>query len=161
MGVPQWAQSGTQGSGETVAVSNRPEINLIQNSSSTTVAASGGAETIEVYAPTGSVYQAFGMHLEVGSTGGSTGADHLFDVTTQSKGGTQGRSDAQNAIKWNHGEWQTADTPIPSDPTAAYQAMDNLRATENGPIRILYKNLTDASQTKTRTMDLLFEEVSY
>lgn len=161
MGRPQFAQSGTQGSGQTVAVNNRPEIESITQNQSGDLAA-GGGEITEIYAPTGAVYQVTNAFLRGKAIGSATSGRHEIIVKSAGSNVMVGGSVYNSVVEWDQGYWSTADErQYPPNEVVALQLMHNLRATENRPLGIVYKNNTDATQTQERSVSFDVIEESY
>lgn len=162
MGRPQFAQQGTRGSGDTVAVSDRPEITNVDASTSSSIA-SGNSEQTEIYAPTGSLYFPMAMWIRCDADADATTGNHQFIVRTSGnvKVG-KGRSTYNTAINYQHQHWHTADhTQYPNDEAAQAMIPERMAATENEPITIGYYNNTDVAQENNRRRQLTMKEVTY
>jgi len=161
-GRPDFSQAGTQRSGQTVATNNRPEVEGIIADASTTVAA-GDSETVEVYAPTTAIFNVFAVRQQAPAPDGAASGAHR--VVIKGAGGaraTYAQSSFDQAVNWDYAEFRSADVEQrPSDPVAAVQAIQALKATENEAIVFHYFNSTDDDQTGTREYRLGVEEVSY
>lgn len=164
-GVPAWAQTGTKGSGETVAVHSRPKKAPIdQDTSGTSVAGSGGSETVEVYAPAGSIYRLKALRLRAASIGAATTGTHLFKVimSNPSVDLIRGESNYNSRVQHNFGHWFEADVGTePGTDEAVVSILREQVITENDPLRMFYLNQTDAAQGSDRYYRLHCEEVSY
>lgn len=163
MGRPQFAQAGTKGGGDVVATTNRPEVKHISQTNTASVA-SGASENIEIYAPTGSVYQTQSMRLYVPADGTATSGSHYFVIKSIDNVMALGRGGSvyNSRVYYNFANWKTADNAQePSDGAAQQAIVDNLWATENSPIRIKYGNSTDAAQDNSREYQFVVREDSY
>jgi hypothetical protein len=147
--------------GATLAVQNRPEIeqSITTNTSSL---ASGNSETVEIYAPAGSVYRVIGMLLNAEKDADAAGGAHRFVVETAGQVRMlRGESAHTEAVRFDNGTWDIANndqSPADGDVQTALQA---LTATENEPISIKYINDLDVPQEESRTYRFAFEEVGY
>lgn len=161
MGRPQFAQAGTAGGGQTVAVTERPEISVIDIGSTTDIA-SGGGETIRVYAPTGSVYRAIALRRAMPSNGAATSGTHQFQMFYENPNGTSpdllfGESTYNTNLVFDGSAWRTADSRQEGD----QRSVRALRATENEGMSFYYGNDTDATQTSDVNGAIVVEEVNY
>jgi hypothetical protein len=166
-GRPDFSQPGSQGSGQTVAVSNRPKITKVEQTGTATVG-SGNNEIIELYAPSDAIYRAINMRLELGAgvaPSNPTSGAHEFDVLPAALDASEimmGSSTFDAGLRWKYSEWDMAnDRQKPTNGAAAFNAMKSLVATEDQPIQIYYKNKTDASISLDRDYYFVFEEQSY
>lgn len=160
-GRPDFSQPGTVGSGQTVAVTERPEIVTVDASQTGSVSA-GVTETTEVYAPIGAVYRVVGAKMRVPSDATATTGDHRIFLASGGVESVEGVSAYSSEVFWNHYEWQTADIRArPSNETSKLTALQSLKATENTPMKVKYHNNTDAAQDNDRSYTFVVEEVSY
>lgn len=162
MGRPQFAQPGTNGGGQTVAVQSRPEVtNVVQKKTSSL--ASGSSETIEFYAPTGSVYNVKAMKLKANQDNQWTAGSHLFKVSPVGAFDVlKGQSGYQNSLIFFRSHWASAnEAKNPPDGAAQLLAVQGLQATENSPIRVQYKNDADLAQDNERVYKFVVTEESY
>lgn len=161
-GRPDFSQSGTAGGGQTVAVTNRPEVEGL-NSDQTGSVAAGATETVEIYAPTGALYHVRAMTLNVGFDGTATSGTHEFQVRTAGNiRALIGEANFDAKIAFEGGIWTAANTKQqPSTEAGQVATLINVEATENEPVKVLYTNNTDAAQDNDRLIRLTVEEVSY
>ncbi|POG56682.1 hypothetical protein [Haloferax marisrubri] len=161
-GRAPWGQAGTKESGETLAVNNRPKV-LRKDLTQTSTLTAGESETVELYAPSGSVYTVKGAALIAKPPSGATGGTHFFQVESLGKVAVLlGRSDYTAQVKWNNGHFFTANqTMEPAEESAAIQSFYGSMATADEPVRVEYYNNLDVDQTNERTIEFLIEEVSY
>jgi hypothetical protein len=166
-GRPDFSQPGSRGSGQTVAVSNRPKITKVEQTGTATVG-SGNNEIIELYAPSDAIYRAINMRLELGrgeAPSTPTAGTHEFDVLPAALSASEimkGSSTYDTGLRWKYSMWDLAnDAKRPVNGGAAFNAMKSLVATEDQPIQIYYKNHTDASISLDREYYFVFEEQSY
>lgn len=159
-GIPQFASPGTRGSGETVAVSQRPEIQVIDQNLTSTVT-SGGNEVVEIFAPEGSIYKPISLYVDVDGIDGASGDHFVFIKTYKGVSISFAKASATDGIQFNNSEWRSAAAREPSDTAATLQAIQSARASSEQPIEINYDNATDSDQTAPRTVRLVVEEVSY
>lgn len=161
-GRPDFSQSGTAGGGQTVAVTERPEI-IDNDVTKTANVAAGDVERVEFYAPTGAVWEAQNLYLDAPSDGDAASGDHRF--TVQSASGftvTRGVSNYTEAVRFSLSHWKAAsNSSSPSSDEAQLLAVQGLIATENKPIAVRYVNKMDVAQEKTREYRLPVKEVSY
>lgn len=166
-GRPDFSTPGTRGSGDTVAVSERPEIDQLDLTQTTTVNA-GATETIELYAPTGSIYEPIDLRIMVppvedsdGNT--ATGGGHIMRVRANPDfSSLYGRSSYDTALRFQYGSWFTADqSKYPASDAIAREQMNAQIATENSPLRFEYFNDSDAAQAQNRAILLTVKEMSY
>ena len=164
MGRPQFAQAGTRGNNEAVAVSNRPELEVIETIQSTSIA-SGSGEITDVYAPSGSVYQLNALNIHIDADPDWASGSHIVSLRGAAmKNGQaiQGKSDYTTRLRWQFSEWRNANqTQIPSDTMASLYAMKDIRADENQPMKFKYTNNADAAQDQDREYRLTVLEESY
>ncbi|ADE02824.1 hypothetical protein [Haloferax volcanii] len=160
-GRAPWGQSGTKGSGETLAVNNRPTI-VTKSFGQTATVAAGSKQTTNIYAPEGKVWKVIGMELEAPNPGGDGSGDHFFYVWSAGHVRMMnGGGPDDDAVYWRNSTW-SVNSAAPQDTAASLNALTNLKATESKSIRITYNgnNLT-ADQTGHREIKFVFEEVSY
>lgn len=161
-GRPDFSQPGSQGSGQTVAVSNRPEIHQF-NLNQTADVASGGSQQTDLFAPSGSIYKVRGhfFRADPPSTAAS-GGHEVFLGATNSVGMLKGLSNYNTKLHWVCSRWKSADTEqAPSGEAAAIEALRSVRATENESLYYNYRNNTDVTQTNNRTISIIVEEERY
>ncbi len=160
-GRPDFTTPGTQGSGQTVAVQNRPEIATVDLTDDST-ATPGEYVKSEVYAPTGSIYRLRGMYLRAEPIGsGSTGTHRFYLTNTNGTRTLEGKSQYNSRIIFQYYNWKIVDTQQPDTDAALVGALKSMTATENSPITVVYNNDSDADQVDARDIKLLFEEESY
>jgi hypothetical protein len=159
-GRPDFSQPGTDGGGQTVATNQRPNLKTVELDSDTEVAAAA-SELTEVYAPNGAIWSVVGAKIKVDPDSDATTGIHEFRI--RPAGGKMsfllGRSNYDTLLEFNYLNWNSADTiSLPAGGAAQGQAIRQLRASEDKPIKIRYKNDTDATQENSRTINLLVEE---
>lgn len=162
MGRPQFAQQGTRGSGDTVAVSDRPEVSKV-NATNTSSLASGSNEQTEIYAPSGSVYFPLAIWIRCNADADATSGDHFFIFRTLGnvKVG-KGRADYTGDLNYQHQEWlQANQNQLPTNGPAQSNIPDRMAATENSPMTIGYYNRLDVAQENKRSRELTVKEVMY
>lgn len=161
-GRPDFTTPGSGGSGQTVATTSRPEVTHISQSNTASVAA-GTSETVEIYAPVGSIYRVLSMDLSVAADATATTGDHQFKVQDSHPISVLlGRSSGTTALIWRYGTWRSADLDKrPTDAVVALEQLFRMTATENAPIRVQYTNNTDAAQDNTRRTKMTMQEDSY
>jgi hypothetical protein len=161
-GGPPWSQRGTKGGGQTIAVNNRPKI-VRKDLTQTTTLASGASETVELYAPSGSVYKIRALAITCDVPGTATDGTHYFQIRSLGNVAVLlGRSDYTSHLMWNNGHWFTANVrQEPNTEAAAIESIHGTMATADNPIRIEYWNNLDVDQTNERSIEFLIEEVSY
>lgn len=166
MGRPQFAQAGTDGGGQTVAVTNRPEIEEIHAGVDDPIAGNGTVEVTEIYAPTGSVYNVLNAQIRARNPDAATEGTHRFIIESISNafGVTQCRASYTDTLWFRWNNWMRPDSPLAlypdPDRVSPMDAIQVLKATENAPIRIQYENNTDAENDDNVQM-FLVEEVTY
>lgn len=163
-GRPDFSQPGSQGSGQKVSVTERPELKLLDYYTTTSLA-SGSSERWEVYAPTGSVYRvltAFIFAHDPAGSGATTGSHSAQIRSMDSLGVLYGQSNYNTNLKYDRLTWQTADlADQPKTEAGAAEAERSLRATENNPFVVKYTNDSDVATTEQRDFRIIAEEVSY
>lgn len=160
-GGKPWHQRGTGGSGETVAVTERPEIATIDATQTGSVTA-GTTETVEIYAPTGAVYRPVALNINIVADATWTTGDHYVIVRTAGDlNAMLGKSTYAADVRFQYGEWETDDSGQPATSAGQQAVLSNLKATEKSPIKLRYKNNGDAAQDNDRKYSFSFEEVSY
>jgi len=161
-GRPEFSQPGTQGGGQTVATQNRPNIITLDETQTDTVSV-GGSEVVEVYAPTGSVYNVKAIAMRCQPPDGAADGDHRMYISTS--GGQRvlwGNSKFDNQIRYQYSVWLDANkSQYPNTEAAQALAEKGLKATEIKPIQFNYSNNTDVDQTNERVYNLLIEQVTY
>jgi hypothetical protein len=120
--------------------------------------AAGDNETTVFTAPSGTLIEVIGLFVRVPSPAGSSSGFHR--VFLQSAG-TRGRllqaqSNDSDRIEINNNHIRTG-TSLQAPPDAASQAItiNSIRFDDTRGIDITYDNRTDATQTDTRTIDLV------
>jgi|GEM_PF-3255394 len=161
-GRPDFSQAGSQGSGQTLAVSNRPELQVIEASKTTTVN-SDGSERVEIYAPTGSIYSVVECWIKIVSPSGASTGSHFLNIRGAGAiSSISGQSSHDININFLAGEFKSAnESEIPTEPVNQHRQMTGLKATENRPIQINYINNTDAAHSSERIIKFVVEEDSY
>lgn len=160
-GRPDFSTPGTGGSGQTVAVSNRPEIQKVTIEKTETLP-SETLETVNFYAPSGSIYRLLAMELICDGIGGSTGF-HEFKLRPQNLTLMKGKGDSTNRLAWQFNEWTgtSANDERPASTDAQVAAVNNAKGTETVPISFQYYNGADIDQTASRNYRILVAEESY
>jgi len=164
-GRAPWGASGTKGSGETIAVNNRPGVEIIDLSQTETVDA-GSGQISELYAPEGSIYQVLSFRATAPNPTGSSDGQHRFSIYFDTGFGlkndlTEGVSYAGTNVKWNFSGWTEFDEANPSNQAAQAALTSKMKATDSEPLVFFYDNQTDVQQTEKRTLYVAVEEVSY
>jgi len=163
-GRPDFSQPGTDGGGQTVAMQSRPEIVNIDESTTDSVA-SGTVERIDIYAPTGSVWNLLGAYMtapDPSSSGATTGDHTILCETAGQVRFLRGVSEYNERVSFDNGHWKRANKTEEPDSAGGQQtAIQAARADENKPLTIKYLNDTDSSQDGERKRRFTFEEVSY
>lgn len=165
-GRPPWSQAGTEGGGQTVAMTERPEI-VKQDVSQTVSVAAGSTEVVEVYAPTGGIYSVRHLRMKVSADGNATSGEHTMQLVSTAGNGTgiratTGTSNYNSTVSFYAGEWYSADVSQgPTDGGALQAKVGRTKATETEPIQLKYMNNTDAAQDNERQLRVVLEEVSY
>ena len=161
-GGKQFATPGTKGSGEKVAVSERPEVLNIEADSANSIA-SGDSYTVDVFAPTGSIYQVFGL-VAVGPTDNNETAGYhrwrIQDVTNYAQ--LDFESDYTEAVAYDRSHIRVANQKqLPSTEIAQQNQVHQMRATEDSAISLVYDNETDTSTGRSVVVRLAVQEDSY
>lgn len=166
-GRPDFTTPGSGGSGQTVAVSNRPEIKGIALNSTTTVTA-GSSETQEVYAPSGSIYKLLGFSVNIqppGEGSATTGSHRVeFRPLGSSIRTLEGEASYTTQLYFDRTQWTSVTTEYPANNSGEIgSAIRRSWASENQPLAVVYRNNTDVDHvaTSTRYLQLLVQEVTY
>jgi len=162
-GRPDFSAAGSQGSGQTVAINQRPELQLVDATQTGSVA-SGATEYIRIYAPSGSIYQSVvAFAVDINRPGGTSGYHRLDGRSLEiSEGqGWRASADRSDSLSYQYSAWGGTKSQIPADDNVMYRAIRDLMATENEPILLQYKNRTDTEQTSDRKIRFGLKEVSY
>lgn len=161
-GRPDFSQSGSAGSGQTVAVNHRPTRTVV-NQDNTTSLAAGGKEQTEIYAAAGTVWQCMALRLVVSPDSTATSGTHHFRVKIPPKVGIlYGEANYNSDLVYHYQEWQKADVlTVPSNGAGQAMGPERMLATETDPITVVYENQTDAAQDNTREIRMAFKEESY
>lgn len=162
-GRPPWSQPGTEGGGQTVAVQNRPNVVTKKVDKTGTVSSGGGTELVEIFAPTGSVYELTALWVQADEVSNATSGKHGLTVSMpQSVQVLRGKSTYSDVVRFNKFYWEKASDLIEPDTGAGQaRAAQSVIATEDKPMQILYSNDTDADSNGTRTHRMAFREVTY
>lgn len=162
MGRPQFAQSGTRGAHESIAVNNRPQLERFIVTHDTTLP-SGDTETVEVYAPSGSNYELVMLDLYVNAVTNASSGSHAMEFGYGGNAlASRGASNYNKSVNWKYSGWQTADMlQDPSDEGAQALAVQQMRASESVGMQFTYENNADTAQENTRFYIGHLEEVSY
>jgi len=163
MGRPQFSTEGTLGGGQHLATHNRPELETVTREITSTVPASGGTATVEIFAPTGSNYNVQDLEIQATAPAGAGSGvhdvrvdpvNHVFSLYGEANFGTN--------LVFTGGHWFSADSAVqPTNEAAQAIQVKGLRATDSAPLSFVYENTTDADQNNTITFRLVVEEVSY
>lgn len=160
----QFATPGTKGSGETVAVSNRPEVAKVTATQTGSVG-SGNNEFTYVYAPTGSIYRVRSLAMHVPADGTATTGKHIVSMRSanlSSLQDLQGRANYNTDLQFQWSHWLSADVAAyPPNGAAAKMAVESGIATEDSAIGFKYVNETDAAQDNDRDYRFVAEENTY
>lgn len=165
-GRPDFSQEGTQGGGQHIATQNRPNLHLKDFTQTGNVAA-GNTERVEIYAPTGSIYQFGGMRLKHVLEGTEASGKHSFRIYSMddASGGLSvllGESGYTTDLGYYWSDWQKADSrTLPSNVQALQKAVQSLMASDAQPVAIEYTNDTDVTQTKDRQIRFTIQEESF
>lgn len=160
-GGPPWSQRGTKNGGQTVAVNNRPEI-VYKELTQTDPVPAGSTESVELYAPPGSVYEVLQMRIHVNSDADATTGSHKYVLDSAGEIFTiLGSNNHDGELRFERGWWRSGGTNQPDDRAAMQQAMQSLRADENQPIKFRYQNETDAAMENDRQIQVVVLEESY
>lgn len=161
-GRPDFSQAGTAGGGQTVAVTNRPEVEKLSASNTGSLAA-GTKETVEFYAPTGSLYRVKNVDILAIAYANATSGTHRFTINTVgTMTATYGESTYSNPVRAATGIWREANNDqAPTTESAVQGSLGSLVGTENVPIKVIYQNDTDAARDRERRYDLIVLEESY
>lgn len=145
-----------------MATQNRPNILTKTYDQGGSVAA-GTSEYVEIYAPSGAVWNVAQLQFQVAADADATGNDHRLVVRTAGDViALEGVSTYTDKIRFEMGNFQTAtERQRPSSDAAQQAQMESMKATEDSPVKIQYKNNMDAAQENTRKIRLLVEEVTY
>lgn len=161
LGRPDFSSPGTGGGGQTIAVNQRPDIVDVEIERTDTLDPDE-SETVEIYAPEGSVYNVLGLFLEAPSVSGSDGTHQIVVNSITGRDMLQGESSSGYAVRWKAGHWHTAtEDKQPPDGSSQTQVVGRLRATHKTPVEVQYVNNHDDPQTSPRSYELSVEEVSY
>lgn len=160
-GRPDFSQPGSSGSGQTVAVNARPELVHIDLTQTGSVA-SGGSESVDVFAPSGSMYTLDHMRVLVRADATATTGSHDVSVTPLNKlRALYGASTYNVDLAFGEGNWNSADSgQRPSGAEAQQRQMHHISGDENNPIRFVYDNESDAAQDNDREYEILAREDS-
>lgn len=157
-GRPDFSTPGTNGSEQTVATTNRPEVESTDVTRRKTLSP-GDEEQIEIFAPEGSIYRVKALFFRTPGPGGN--GSHKLVVKSQGEvTALKAFSSAGDRLRHSGSTWEDA-TIKARPPGSTAQAIANLRATADAPISLAYTNESDTDQTGTRSYLLTFEEVSY
>jgi hypothetical protein len=165
-GRPDFTTPGSGGSGQRVAVSNRPEVQVITASQTDDISA-GGTELIDVFAPSGSVYRVKAMSIDIDPPGSATTGAHSIGMRSASASALssmKGKSEYSARLFFQYSYWENSSAngyPKPPTNEAQIMAIQNALATENQPLRFKYVNDTDVVQSNERKIKLVVEEESY
>lgn len=124
---------------------------------------SGGLDTVEIFAPEGSVYTIVAMRLSVPSIDSATSGDHrIFVRPVDHVRAYEGKASFDGGIFFTDNHWKYAGLEMsPSNDAAAVANIRSLKATENSPLVIKYQNNTDTAHSQEREIRFVVEEESY
>lgn len=161
-GRPDFSQAGSSGSGQTVAVTERPEL-VSQNADQTTSVAAGSREYTEVYAPAGSIFNINQVKVIVEPDATALSGNHTVGVRPINKStALHGNAPYSSGLEFTNRYWRRAATDsLPPSAAAQGAAINSLRATETRPLTFVYTNNTDAAQDNARQYQIIAEEVTY
>lgn len=161
-GRPDFSQAGSEGSGQTMAVNERPELANLDASATDSVAA-GNREVTEIYAPSGSLYKIVALDISVKPDADATTGDNRVMVRPMDQLAVlQGQESFDSRLRFARSHWEGASISAqPPSAAAQTQAVQSIKATENAPIVFWYDNNTDAAMENQRRYLLVVEEVSY
>jgi len=162
-GRPPWSQSGTRGSGQIIASTDRPEIETSKVTPSGDLAA-GSSETTEIYAPTNAIYRLQSWRFQVEPIGAATTGTHKYFLRPAGSGAFTAfiaSSSFDNQVNVNPTIRSADKKKVPNSAHAQLQSLDDSIATENNPIQITYKNGTDAAQNSDRNVRLVLRRDDY
>lgn len=158
MGRPQFAASGTNKSGEKVAVSDRPDVKESDQTQSGSVA-SGATESVDVFAPTDTIWRVVAFKTIINADADATSGTHKLRIDAFGIQYLSGKSNHSSSIVFNKGRWENADSnQAPSGNVEQQAQMRALRADEDSAITLAYDNNTDAAQENNRQHKLIVEE---
>ena len=161
-GRPDFSQAGSQGSGQVVATTDRPELVSISQVETSDLPA-GTTETVDIFAPSGSIYRPLNVDLSVASPSGSSNGIHQLTLNSlDAVTATFAESNHGDDLRLTTGKWRKATSKKePTTESAIRASIESLVATENSPIKILYLNDTDVVQAKDRSYEFVMQEDTY
>lgn len=158
MGRPEFSQPGTKGSGESVAVQDRPNIKTIEVNNSETLT-SGSSENTRVYAPENAVYRVIAMGYKAPAPpNASSGSHYMYLVSGETALITRGVQNSTDTLQYTRNYWKQSSTADPTTEIAQSNAVQASVADANNGLRFTYSNQSDVDQTETRTIKLVIEE---
>lgn len=161
MSRPQFSAAGTDGGGQTLAMTRRPELDPIKIERTEPVAP-GESESVEIYAPEDSTYRVVSLYLQAPPISGASGEHRIVVNATTGRDILQGESDSETAVRFKAGHWHAASEDQQPPSTAAQErSLDRLQASPEHPIEIQYHNNTDDEQTDARNYEVAVEEATY
>lgn len=159
MGRPQFSIQRSRGDPKPVAVSKRTPPKPADHTQSDSVAA-GNTETVEIYAPSGSIYEVNNLKTQAPAPGSATTGDHQISMKSQGVPRLFGKANYNSALKFEYYQWELADQRgEPPSGTPSVTAVTDAWADENNPITFIYQNNTDASNSNDRMYALAIKEV--
>lgn len=135
-----------------IVASAARDSKVYSNLSSSTTIAAGGSETIDIFAPSGTICQLdMLVFLAYPPTGSTTGTHQALLYSTNSAGSyLRGISVFGSNVNWDLQDWLTADSSKnPASNGAAY--MQNIKFDSVVGLRMTYTNNTNVAQTIART----------
>lgn len=164
MAGPPWAQRGTRGSGESIAVQNRPEIDIVDKTRSTEIGAGGGTETVSVYAPEGAIYSPIQVFAYIPADPDATGgADNQLKYRYGlSNSLLVATSNPTSDLLIGYGKVEKADSSqTPPEPELQNRVLMNARATPEEPINFSFINGANAPHNEERQYKFVFIKEAY
>jgi len=145
----------------TVTVSGSESVDFL-NADRTTNIPSGGAESVTVRPPSGSIYELLGLRLSIDGISGEGATSHFLKVRSEAEiiGVINGSSVGDSDISFRFGYWRTAtDNSEPESTTAQTTVIQGLRADDTNGYLVRYDNGTNSAQTATRQYRFWVREI--
>jgi hypothetical protein len=152
MGQPQFSQIVATASRESV-------INSGNQYFSTGTVPAGSNESVDMYAPDGTIANVLAMYLNANPPAGATTGTHSFDVlagTAQVINYMSGTSVFSSKVEYKYNEFSTADSqklPVSNEPLSVLR---NIYFDSRLGLRFVYTNQTNAIQSGQRKYQIIY-----
>lgn len=132
---------------------------LLLNGSQTGNVAAGSDMTTTLTPPKGYLWEVMDLYINIKNKAGAAAGTQDIDVIAGAVSKLFGSTDFGNDLNWSYSEWAAATAAKkPADPVAAVMALRGVVVDVNDPLRFIYYNKLDVTQTWGRSIYLTVKQ---